>query len=365
MQGAESHQRNDRTADRQSKRPIRYDGLDVARFVAFVGMVVVNFTIVMGVEEGSSVLHSFVSLLEGRAAATFVTLAGIGLGLSTVNRQSKRLSTVIIKRALFLLVIGLLNMQIFDADIIHYYAFYFFFGCLFLTARIRTLIVSIVVINLVTVLMMLVFDYMAGWDFATFSYQGFWTVSGFVRNLFFNGWHPVFPWLSFLLFGILLSRLPLNRSTTQAWLIGGGVSVVALAELMSKVLKMQLSLVDPELMELVSTAAIPPMPLYVMAGAGSASIIIGLCLFLENRMKSKAMIEMVLPAGRQSLSLYFAHIFVGMGLLELFGMFEGQTVGMAIFLAGAFSWLSMIAAFFWSFFFKRGPLELAMRRVAG
>ena len=73
--------------------------------------------------------------------------------------------------------------------------------------------VSIVVVVLSSVAMMLLLDYETGWNWSDYSYHGFWTPTGFVRNLFFNGWHPVFPWLGFLLFGIILSRLSLAGSS--------------------------------------------------------------------------------------------------------------------------------------------------------
>ena len=44
-------------------------------------------------------------------------------------------------------------------------------------------------------------NYEIGWNFETLEYQGFWTINGFIRNLFFNGFHPVIPWTSFMLFG--------------------------------------------------------------------------------------------------------------------------------------------------------------------
>ena len=105
----------------------RLDGLDLARYVAFVGMVIVNFKIAMGAENDGGLLSMLTTALEGRAAATFVVLAGIGLGLAGIRRLDQTIY-VTIKRALFLLMIGLLNMTIFDADILHYYAFYFLFG---------------------------------------------------------------------------------------------------------------------------------------------------------------------------------------------------------------------------------------------
>lgn len=61
----------------------RLDGLDLARFLAFVGMVIVNFKIVMGADaESGDIPGVLTGVLDGRAAATFVVLAGIGLGLA-------------------------------------------------------------------------------------------------------------------------------------------------------------------------------------------------------------------------------------------------------------------------------------------
>ncbi len=60
--------------------PARIDGLDLARYLALVGMVIVNFSIVMGADNDTGWAHAFAQSLSGRAAATFVVLAGIGLG---------------------------------------------------------------------------------------------------------------------------------------------------------------------------------------------------------------------------------------------------------------------------------------------
>lgn len=74
------------TAQRTPKSN-RLEGLDLARYVAFVGMVIVNFKIAMGAEGGEGLLNLLTTALEGRAAATFVVLAGIGLGLAALNSR--------------------------------------------------------------------------------------------------------------------------------------------------------------------------------------------------------------------------------------------------------------------------------------
>lgn len=122
----------------------RLEGLDLARFIAFVGMVIVNFKIAMGAENESGALSVLTSALEGRAAATFVILAGIGLGLAALREDHLQTVSVTVRRAVFLLVIGLLNSLIFDSDILHYYAFYFFFGVLLLPVRSRWLVTGAV-----------------------------------------------------------------------------------------------------------------------------------------------------------------------------------------------------------------------------
>ena len=60
----------------------RVIGYDLARALAVIGMVVVNFKIAMGAEQNDPAwLVGIVGLIDGRAAATFVVLAGVGLSL--------------------------------------------------------------------------------------------------------------------------------------------------------------------------------------------------------------------------------------------------------------------------------------------
>lgn len=345
----------------------RLEGLDLARYLAFVGMVVVNFKIAMGAEVGTGILAAFSTLLEGRAAATFVVLAGIGLGLAAQKGAQDQTVLVTLKRASFLLVIGLLNAIIFDADILHYYAFYFLFGVLFLRASTGWLVASVIAINAAFVVMVFALNYDAGWNWDDYTYSNFWTPAGFVRNLLFNGWHPVIPWLSFLLIGQLLSRLSLDIRRTQFWMIIAGISAFALAEFSAFHLT-RLLLWIPELSELadlVTTEPVPPMPLYILAGTGVALAVIGICLMASGVLDRIGVLGVVTPAGRQTLTLYIAHILIGMGTLEMLGMLGGQNIGAAFAASLLFCGLATVYAWAWSRKFKRGPVEAVMRKMAG
>lgn len=342
----------------------RLEGLDLARYVAFVGMVIVNFKIAMGAEGQAGLLNNLTTALEGRAAATFVVLAGIGLGLAGRKGLNQTIS-VTVKRAIFLLLLGLLNMTIFDADILHYYAFYFLFGVLLLPLANGALFTVLIGLNIVFTLMILGLNYDAGWNWDDYTYSGFWTPVGFVRNLFFNGWHPVIPWLGFLVFGIILSRISLAQRATQATLVLSGIVAFAGAGLISGALGAQLGQIDPELAELVTTEPVPPMPLYMLAGLGAASIVVGICLMVSDHLKALGLLQLIVPAGRQTLTLYIAHILIGMGTLEALGMLEGQSVANAVVASVLFCLVATLYALIWARWFKRGPIEAAMRKLAG
>lgn len=342
-------------------RDERLYGLDLARLIAFVGMVVVNFNLVMGFPAlGESLAHNMIYGLEGRAAASFVTLAGVGLGLAFKSGVKYGL---LAKRAAFLFAVGMVNMLIFPADIIHFYAIYFLFAAGLLTLNSRGLWLAIVGINVAFMIGLLFLNYDAGWDWNTNSYQDFWTIEGFLRNLLLNGWHPVFPWLSFLAFGIWLSRQVLSSSKVQWGLAIGGVPVYTITHFVSSVL--QQAMPHPELAVLFGTEPIPPTPLYMLAGASGAALLIGVCLLLAPVLTRINVLRFVLPAGQQTLTLYIAHIVIGMGLLEALGMLENQPVENVWFASLTFCIVAIIFAYYWSSRFDRGPMETLMRKICG
>lgn len=320
----------------------RLQGLDLARFIAFVGMVIVNFSIAMGAEYDNNWIATIVGSIEGKAAATFVVLAGLGLGMSSVLSNQPKATEVNLKRATFLLALGLVNSIIFPADILHYYAIYFLLGSLFLHVSNRWLITWIISLNVIFFVMLVVLDYDAGWNWKDYSYAGFWTIRGFIRNLFFNGWHPVVPWLGFLLFGIILSRVPLAQTKTHRRLMLFGAASLTIAHSLSYVLSIWFNSTDPELAILATTSPIPPMPLYFLAGIGAASLTTGLCLWLATTGYGNRIIQLVSPAGRQTLTLYIAHIIIGMGTLDAMGMIGGQDSKTALIAALIFCGFAII-----------------------
>ncbi|HGM6729129.1 TPA: DUF418 domain-containing protein [Stenotrophomonas maltophilia] len=338
----------------------RLHGLDLARYLALAGMVLVNFRLAMAVPaEGTGGLAGFFHLLEGKASATFVTLAGLGLVLATRRQGWWPASVQTWRRALFLLVLGLLNLTLFPADILHYYAVCFALAVLWLRASPWLLLASIVGLAAGSFWALLQWDYSEGWNWQTLEYAGLWRWPGMARNLLFNGFHPLLPWLCFFLLGMLLARLPLSQPRAQRALLVLGLLLIGTGHGVQ-----QLAQGTPW-QPWLGTQPMPPGPAYVLTGAGAACSVIAACLWLA-RLRSGECLAPFTAAGRMTLTLYVAHILLGMGTLESLGLLDGRASLASVLLwALLFLLLATGAAWLWSWQFARGPLEMVMRRIAG
>ncbi len=352
----------------------RIVGYDLARALAIFGMVVVNFKIVMGAEEnGPAWLVNLVGLLSGRAAATFVVLAGVGLSL--LSRKARRLGDgdqlkedrqTLLRRALFLFLVGLLYSPIWPADILHFYGIYIAVAAFLLAAPARRLWTFSGMLVLVFVVMFIALDYSQGWNWETLGYSGFWSPHGMVRHLFFNGFHPVVPWLAFVLVGMVIGRQDMEDPAIRRRVFLLGASVALAAEgfswLLVRTLSSGASLADQEaIVAIFGTGPMPPMPLYMLAGAGTASAVIAASVSLGRRYGDAVWLRPFLATGQLALTLYVAHVLVGMGTLETIGRLENQTLPFALFASAAFCVAGVVFALLWRSRFTRGPLEAIMR----
>ena len=331
-------------------------------------MVVVNFKVVLasGVSQKDvpELLNALGSAFEGRAAALFVTLAGCGVVL--LNKRS-----VVWKRGLFFVVFGYLWQIVWPGDILHYYGFYFLVAWLVWNAPIKRLLTLASASMLAFVLAFSVLDYGAGWNWLKLDYVDFWTPIGQARNLFFNGWHPMFPWLSFLFLGMALAHGGIAEPVKRRRALWISASVLVGVTFLSKLLSgipdgrpWTAQIVEwwasPEAMFGVSS--LPPMPLYVLSAASSSTLLLALCIELTDRETPQLWARLLAHTGQLSFTFYVAHVLLGLGkgvrLLPDSTWLEEAWMRAAVFALGA-----LIFANFWRKFFKRGPLEWVMRRL--
>ena len=331
---------------------MRLQALDIARFLAFCGMVLVNFRLAANVTPGDDWFSVLTNVLEGRSAALFVVLAGVGIALA------KPQTDLFLRRAAFLFVLGLANSIVFDADILHFYALYFIAAIPFVTTENRWLWLGISSFMVISLIAQVTLDYDVGWNWITNQYSDFWTLKGFLRHSFYNGWHPVFPWVSFLLFGMWIGRQDLSASVIHNRMIVWGSIFAAVAVIPGWFVQ------DPELLYLADTNSVPPGPFYLIASSGSAVAVIGLVFKIEPTLSHLGLTQWLTAPGRLALTLYVAHIYLGIGILDELGRLDGSLSQLQIFVISLiFCAACSLYARLWRIHFKRGPLETLMRWV--
>jgi uncharacterized membrane protein YeiB len=356
----------------------RIIGIDIARAFAIIGMIIVNFKLVIGQQAPSPWLQSLAHFFEGKAAATFVVLAGVGIAFMTnrayVNQDYSALKTAYRKlsiRALLLCIIGLSYIPIWDADILHFYGIYMLITLFFINKSPKKALLAALCIILSFPVLLFSFDYGVGWDFNTMTYTDFWTLNGFIRNLFYNGFHPVWPWVAFMLIGLWFGRQNLHdlKFVKKATLISLSVFILTnlVAMLITNTLQQRLDEPLIELAELFGTSPMPPMPLYMISGASIAITIIGFCIWTTHTKPLLKVFKLLAQTGQLALTFYVAHVVIGMGLIEGISKVPlgENTLNFSMGYALVFSLGCILFAAIWLRFFKTGPLEWILKKITG
>ncbi|MEJ2234906.1 MAG: heparan-alpha-glucosaminide N-acetyltransferase domain-containing protein, partial [Syntrophobacterales bacterium] len=273
----------------------RIVGYDLARAVAILGMLLVNFSVLLGSGTSDPTwLDYLIEMIKGRAAATFVVLAGVGLSLLTKSVSlskdraainAKRLT--LLKRSFFLLVIGLFNFFISPiSDILHFYAVYIAIGACLLTLSNRSLAVLALATITARPVIMIGFEVVKSWDFNTVAGTGIWNVPGVIGHFLFNGCFPVIPWMAFVMVGMWIGRRDLSDHYLRKKILLIGIGAFAFSESVSRVFihVSSWAQLDPKgLLPWFGIAAGDPTPLCMLSAMGTALVVISLSMMLADR----------------------------------------------------------------------------------
>lgn len=354
----------------------RIEGLDFARALAMLGMFIVNFGVITGsTTNGSAWMITLQNLFEGRASAVFVMLAGIGIALMT--RQARETKDPLLlrqnrltlwKRSFLLFTIGLILYVIgWTGDILHYYGVYMFVAACLIVQSKKMMIFIIGAILILSQWLQIQFNYLAGWHptYVLLEYLDFWTPAGFIRNLMFNGYHPLFPWIFFFLMGMLIGTLDLTNRTIRKILLVTGLLLVIMTETFSILfikITTTIHLLDVEsALYLFDTGPIPPNMMYVLSNSASAIVLIVGSIYLVETCKNKV-IEAFILTGQMSLTHYVGHVFIGIGILIVCQKLENQTLAFSMLYACCYFLGCVFASVWWRAKHHRGPLESLMRK---
>jgi uncharacterized membrane protein YeiB len=355
----------------------RIVGYDLSRAAALLGMLLVNFSVLLG--NGSSDptwLDYLIEMIKGRAAATFVVLAGAGLSLLTKRvylskdrGEIRSRRSTLFKRSLFLLVIGLFNFVISPiSDILHFYAVYIALGaCLFTCSNLSLWLLTAFAI-ICRPLVFIAFEFVNSWDLHTVAVSGLWSLPGMIAHIFFNGCYPVIPWMAFITVGIWLGRQDLSDRALRKKILLAGVGAIALATSLSKIGLFLSSSGEfgpglERLLPLFKIVSWDPMPLFMLSAAGTALVVIGLIMISADSYNNTRWISPFVSLGQTTLTLYVIHMIFGCFLLRIVEEFEIEAFLLPVWGTILFFVAALVFSHHWLKHFQKGPLEWLMRRA--
>ncbi len=348
----------------------RLYGLDVSRGVAMIIMFMSNFAAAMNTfTDGPNWLVFIYQKIQGKGAAIFVILAGIGISLMTKRqRENGTIETrnatrnTLLRRAVFLAVIGLAFYTVWSADILHYYGAYIAIAAFLLWEPTSTLINISGLFAIGFNLLILIFNYDAGWQNGL-DYTGFWTLNGFTRNLFFNGFHPIFPWQAFILMGMVIGRMDIRERETRNQIIMKSFKVF----LLSSILSMNAGYVfqGSEIADLVSTSIMPPGIFYLLvAGSLGIAVTMGFQTLVEDHPDSN-LLNILASMGRLALSHYIGHVIIGVFTIFLLEPLVEFNLVTSLYFSIGYTVFASVSSIHWEKSHGRGPVESLMRRITG
>ena len=356
----------------------RIVGYDLARSFALFGMIVVHFSLVVAANnESPRWLAVILRFLDGRAAATFVMLAGIGIALitrkATESGDPARVAVLrktLVKRGVFLLALGCVNLAIWPGDILRVYGVTFLLAAGFLRSSSRTLLAMAFGFGLGVRCPDPLFRLREELDWETMTYHNLWTVEGFLRNLLFDGFRSVFPWSGVLFAGMWLGRVNLSEPTMNGRVLAASLTTLLITEFVSwaciSYFRKHPHGMDLETISaLFRTESMPALPLFLSAAASTAIFVIALSIRVGQVGSLRKRLEPLAATGRMALTWYIAHIVLGLGAVVVTINESRHSLSVASASGLLFYGAAVVASWVWMQRLRYGPLEWIMRRICG
>jgi uncharacterized membrane protein YeiB len=363
--------------------PARLDGVDLARAIALIGMMLVHVVMTVDWRTGDPSVAGM--LAGGRAAPLFALLAGLSLGL--VHRRDPRGAgspRAVAVRSLLLLVLGLLLASLESVNVLVILGFY---GVMLLVVlpflALPTRVLGLVAVGWVVVAPVV---HLALLGPLGTTYQGqlepadLSDPAGFVAELLVTGTYPALVWTGYLLVGAWLGRLPLDRVRTASAVAAGG-AVLLVASLVAGLVALRSGALDAVVDDtswrglFVSSWSLEGVTrparllvvgehtsssLNVLSATGSALLALGLCLLVVHARPLRTLVTPLLAAGSMPLTLYTLHVL---------WLWSENAHGWRMAQDRHVEWASqvvvlVVAAWLWRRQWGRGPLEQAVRTLS-
>jgi uncharacterized membrane protein len=367
-------------AEPRTARRTRLGGVDAARGLAVLGMVAVHVLPTTSADGGVTLPEQ---IAGGRSSAAFAVLAGVGVALATrrgTDRWRQRLRLLL--RALLIGALGLWlgDLEVEVAVILAYYAVFFVLLLPFVGWPPRRLLVAAATVALLApVLSYLVRPHLPDEGFANPTWSSLEDPGRLLSDLLLAGVYPAVPWLTYLLTGLAVGQLALDRTSTAVRVAAAGAALWAAAAAASALLLGPLGgyaaigqLLGTDDTDLVAEQIghtffgnVPTGTWWLLAvdarhssttpdlvgTTGTALLVLGLCLLVTRR--AGLLLAPLSAVGSMPLTVYSAH------LLVLHHTDSSDPTRSYLLQVGT----ALVVAPLWRRFVGRGPLEAALAVV--
>lgn len=336
----------------------RIRGIDMARALAIIGMVMVHFGPTdVDVDDAAGFVYE---TSHGRASILFILLAGIGVSLLAGDRSPRRLRGTTMRllfRTAVLFPLGL-ALQALDtrvAVILQYYAVYFLIALAVLRLRDRWLLRGALVMTVLGPLI-----YLAAW-FASPEWYGLGGQSDIsdparlLRDVLLTGYYPAVVWSAPLMFGMWLGRRDLRSVRTRAIMLGAGVATGTVAYAAASLVTGVVGAPPEDDASWRWLAVAEPhseMPLWLVSATAVAVCVLAVSLMLADRFPR--LTWPLVASGQLALTTYVGHLLVLSRYPQW--LVRGEVVDAAVSVA-RFAVVAVALASVWRALFRRGPLE--------
>lgn len=339
-------------------RPGRLEGIDLARALAMIGMLMVH----VGPMYGDSLAIELYALPHGRASILFMLVAGLGVSLLAAGRDSTpaTLTSRLLWRALLLLPAGLVLQEIDSGRlvILQTYAAMFVvaIGLVYLPDRWLLILVAVSIVG--GPLVFLYGQMEASLQFIRAPIAWGDDPAEILHGLILSGPYPLITWLAPFALGMWLGRRDLRALGVRVAVLLSGVAVVLAVS--GAAAALQAAVGEPgfhaDWAQLTSVSPHSQMPLWLLGATGAATAVLGVSLFVAD-LAGRAAWPLV-ATGQVALTFYVAHLLV---LTEWPQVMESGTPGEALAICAAFTIVAAVLAMVWRAVLPRGPLEIVLQ----
>ena len=115
---------------------------------------------------------------------------------------------------------------------------------------------------------------------------------------------------------------------------------------------------------LLDTKPMNPSVLYMFAASAWAVFFIGICLYISSKYENSRLIHAISATGKMALSHYVIHSIFILGIFETIDHIAYRDEKFVLILSFVAFIGMVVFSNLWLKYFKRGPLELVMRRLS-